>query len=53
MVHVLTKSGFLAYSQLRFRLSVNRPRFLRGPGENYSDVIMRLAAVGRESLNGS
>jgi hypothetical protein len=26
---------------------------LRGPGESYSDGIIRLAAVGRESLNGS
>jgi hypothetical protein len=42
--HVLTRFGFLVFGQLRFRLSVNRPRFLRGPGESYSDVIMRLAA---------
>jgi hypothetical protein len=26
---------------------------LRGPGESYSDVIIRLAAVGHKSLNGS
>jgi hypothetical protein len=26
---------------------------LRGPGENYSDVIILLAAVGRDPLNGS
>jgi hypothetical protein len=26
---------------------------LRGPGGSYSDVIIRLAAVGHESLNGS
>jgi hypothetical protein len=26
---------------------------LRGPGESYSDVILRLASVGHESLNGS
>jgi hypothetical protein len=26
---------------------------LRGPGESYSDVILRLAAVGRDPLNGS
>jgi hypothetical protein len=25
---------------------------MRGPGESYSDVILRLAAVGHESLNG-
>jgi hypothetical protein len=29
------------------------PRFLRGPGESYSDLILRLAAVGHESLNRS
>jgi hypothetical protein len=26
---------------------------LRGPGESYSDVIIKLAAVAHESLNGS
>jgi hypothetical protein len=26
---------------------------LRGPGESYSDVILRLAAAGHESLNRS
>jgi hypothetical protein len=30
---------------------VNKPRALRGPGKSYSDVIIRLAAVGHESLN--
>jgi hypothetical protein len=35
------------------RKGVNRPGFLRGPGESYSDVIIRLAAVGHESLNRS
>ena len=32
---------------------VDRLRALRGPGESYSDVIVRLAAVGHESLDGS
>ena len=27
---------------------INKVRHLRGPGESYSDVILRLAAVGRE-----
>jgi hypothetical protein len=27
---------------------VNRLKMLRGPGESYSDVILRLAAVGHE-----
>jgi hypothetical protein len=33
--------------------AVNKLRAMRGPGESYSDVILRLAAVGRESVNGS
>jgi hypothetical protein len=32
---------------------LNKLRTLRVPGEGYSDVILRLAAVGHESLNGS
>jgi hypothetical protein len=32
---------------------VNKPRALRDPGETFSHVIMRLASVGHESLNGS
>jgi hypothetical protein len=32
---------------------VDRLRALRGPGESYSDVIVRLAAVRHESLSGS
>ena len=32
---------------------LNKMRTLRGPVESYSDVIIRLAAVGHESLNGS
>ena len=32
---------------------VNRLRAMRGPGESYSDVIMRVASAGHESLNGS
>jgi hypothetical protein len=32
---------------------VNRLRAMRGPGESYSDVIIRLASGGHESLNGS
>jgi hypothetical protein len=32
---------------------LNKLRALRGKGESYSDVILRLAAIGHESLNGS
>jgi hypothetical protein len=32
---------------------VNKLAALRGPGESYSDVILRLAAVGLDPLNGS
>ena len=32
---------------------VAKLRAMRGPGESYSEVILRLAAVGRASLNGS
>ena len=32
---------------------VDKLRHLRGSGESYSDVFLRLAAVGHESLNGS
>jgi hypothetical protein len=34
---------------------LNRPGEVaqRGPGESYSDAILRLAAVGHEPLNGS
>ena len=31
---------------------INKLHALRGHGESYSDVILRLAAVGHESLNG-
>jgi hypothetical protein len=31
--------------------AVNKLRAVRGKGESYSDVILRLAAVGHESLN--
>jgi hypothetical protein len=32
---------------------VNKLAAMRGPGESYSDVIIRLAAVGHESLSGN
>jgi hypothetical protein len=32
---------------------VDRLSALRGPGESYSEVILRLAAVGQEALNRS
>jgi hypothetical protein len=32
---------------------INKLKALRGPGESYTDVIVRLAGVGHESLNGS
>jgi hypothetical protein len=32
---------------------LDKLKAMRGPGENYSGVILRLAAVGHESLNGS
>jgi hypothetical protein len=32
---------------------VRKLRALRGPGESYSDVILRLAVVGRDSLSRS
>jgi hypothetical protein len=32
---------------------VNRSKMLRGKGESYSDVIIRMASGGHESLNGS
>jgi len=33
--------------------SMDKLRALHGPGESYSDVIIRLEAVGHVSLNGS
>jgi hypothetical protein len=32
---------------------LNKLRLMHGPGESYTDVILRLAAVGHVSLNGS
>ena len=32
---------------------LNKLHALRGPGESYSEVVLRLAAVGHESLNRS
>jgi hypothetical protein len=35
------------------RAVVDRLRALRGPGESYSDVILRVAAEGRQALGGT